>query len=221
MGSFEYYHTSFSYTEQETGEEKFVGVPEQGGRDLISTDPLPPGAVYTAGVTSDGTVGLYRVEVSVSDGTGKLKTAGGVAGAMKESVQRAFSYLQAKKGDLGLSRELDTSDLHVEVIDLLGNRVEAELGVAFFVAAYSVLRKAPVSPALLVLGDMSLQGNIKALRSLVEPLQVGMDNGAKRALIPIENKRTFLEVSAEIVEHVDPIFFGDPKTAAMKVMGLT
>ena len=66
---------------------------------------------------------------------------------------------------------------------------------------------------------MSVQGNIKALRSLVEPLRVAMDNGAKRALIPIENKRTFLEVSADIVEHVDPIFYGDPKTAAMKVLG--
>jgi len=219
MGSFEYYHTSFSYTLQESGEERFVGVPEQGGRDLISTDPLSPGTVYTAGVTADGTVGLYRMEVSVAGGTGKLKMAGGVAGAMKESVQRAFSYLQAKKVELGVGRDLDTSDLHVEVIDLLGNRVEGEIGVAFFVASYSALRKAPVTPALLVLGDMSVQGNIKPLRSLVEPLQVAKDNGGKRALIPIENKRNFLDVSADIVEHVDPIFYGDPKTAAAKVLG--
>ena len=109
--------------------------------------------------------------------------------------------------------------MHVEVIDLLGNRVEAEIGVAFFVASYSALRKAPVSPALLVLGDMSVQGNIKPLRSLTEPLQVAKDNGAKRALIPIENKRNFLDVSADIMEHVDPVFYGDPKTAAMKVLG--
>jgi ATP-dependent Lon protease len=221
MGSFEYYQTSFSYTLQETGEEKFVGVPEQGGRDLISTDPLSPGTVYTAGVTSDGTVGLYRLEVSISTGTGKLKLAGGVSGAMKESIQRAFSYVQAKKSDLGIARDLDNSDVHVEVIDLLANRVEAEVGVAFFIACYSAFRKAPVSPALLVLGDMSIQGNIKPLRSLTEPLQVAKDNGAKRALIPIENKRNFLDVSADIMEHVDPIFFGDPKTAAMKVLGLT
>jgi ATP-dependent Lon protease len=220
MGSFEYYQTSFSYTLQETGEERFVGVPEQGGRDLISADPLSPGTVYTAGVTSDGTVGLYRLEVSLSSGSGRLKMAGGVSGAMKESVQRAFSYGQAKKSELGISRELDTSDLHVEVIDLLGNRVEAELGVAFFVACYSAVRRTPVSPALLVLGDMSVQGNIKPLRSLTEPLQVARDNGAKRALIPIENKRNFLDVSADIMEHVDPIFYGDPKTAAMKVLGL-
>ena len=46
------------------------------------------------------------------------------------------------------------------------DRVEAEVGVAFFVASYSALRKAPVISALLVLGDMSVQGNIKPLRSL-------------------------------------------------------
>jgi ATP-dependent Lon protease len=220
MGSFEYYHTSFSYTLQETGEERFVGVPEQGGRDLISTDPLAPGTVYSAGMTSDGTVALYRVEVSVSSGTGKLKLAGGVTGALKESVQRALSFLQAKKTELGIARDLDVSDLHVEVIDLLGNRVEAEVGIAFFVAFYSALRKAPVSPALLILGDMSVQGNIKPLRSLTEPLQLAKDTGAKRALIPIENKRNFLDVSADIMEHVDPVFYGDPKTAAAKVLGL-
>jgi ATP-dependent Lon protease len=220
MGAFEYYHTSFSYTLQETGEEKFVGVPEQGGRDLISGDPLPPGTVYAAGVTADGTVALYRVELSVSAGAGKLKMAGGVWGSVKESVQRAFSYAQSKKTELGIARDLDTSDLHVEVIDLLANRVEAEIGVAFFVACYSALRKAPVAPALLVLGDLSVQGNIKPLRSLTEPLQVARDNGAKRALIPTENKRSVLEVPADVVEHVDPIFYGDPKTAALKVLGL-
>ena len=194
-------------------------MPEQGGRNLISTDPLAPGTVYSAGVTSDGTVGLHRVEVSLSSGTGRLRLAGGVAGAMKESVQRAFSYLQAKKADLGIARDLDVSDIHVEVIDLLANRVEAELGVAFFVACYSALRKAPVGPALLILGDMSVQGNNKPLRSLTEPLQVAMDNGAKRALIPIENRRNFFDVSADIMERVDPVFYGDPKTAAMKALG--
>jgi len=218
MGSFEYYQTSFSYTVERTGEERFVGVPEQGGRELISPDPLSPGSAYAAGVDGEGTVGMFRVEVSVSTGTGKLKTAGGVHGATKESVQRAFAYMHAHKSELGVGQDLDTSDLHVEVIDLLANRVESEIGVAFFVAAISALKKVPLAPALLVLGDMSVQGNLKSTRSLVEPLQVGMDNGAKRALIPIENRRSFLEVAADIVEHVDPVFYGDPKMAASKAL---
>jgi ATP-dependent Lon protease len=219
MGSFEYYHTSFSYTVQESGEERFVGVPEQGGRDLISQDPLSPGTVYAAGVSAEGTVGLYRVEVTLSSGTSKLKLAGGISGSTKEALQRAFGYLLAHKTDLSIAKDVDTSDFHVEVVDLLNNRLEVEPGVAFFVAFMSALRKAPVSPAMLILGDLSIQGNLKPLRSLVEPLQVGMDNGARRALVPIENKRNFLEVTGDVVEKVDPVFFGDPKMAAAKAIG--
>ncbi|MFH0979911.1 MAG: protease Lon-related BREX system protein BrxL [Planctomycetota bacterium] len=220
MGSFEYYHTSFSYQRADSGEEVFVGVPEQGGRDMISTDPLAPGSVYSAAVSGDGTVGLYRLEVGVSSGTGKLRMAGGVSGSMKESINRAFGYLCAHKVNFGLGREVDGADFYVEVIDLLNNRVDADLGVAFFVAAFSALRRSPSTPATLILGDMSIQGNIKPVRSLREPLRIAMDNGAKRALIPIENKRDFLEVSADIVEHVDPVFYGEPKAAAFKALGL-
>lgn len=221
MGSFEYHQTSFSYLDSASGEEKFVGVPEQGGQDLISIDPLAPGSVYAASVTGDGTVGLYRLEVSLSSGTGKLKLAGGVSGEMKESINRAFSCLKSQKNAFGVGREVDTADFHVEAIDLLGNKVGGELGVAFFVAAFSGLRKAPPQAGLLVLGDMSIQGNIKAVRSLVEPLQVAMDNGAKRALIPIENKRSFFDVSGDVLENVDPIFFGDLRQGVFKALGLT
>lgn len=221
MGSFEYYQTSFSYTQQESGEEKYVGVPEQGGRNLIATDPLAPGTVYGASVSSDGTVGLARIEITVASGSGKLKLAGGVSGELKEAVNRAFGYLLANKGGLGIAAELDKSDLHVEVIDLLGNKAVGDLGVAFHIAAYSAIRRSAVQPGMVVFGDMSIQGNIKPVRSLVEPLRVAMDNGAKRALIPIENKRNFLEVPGDIVAQVDPVFFGDPKQAAFKALGIS
>jgi ATP-dependent Lon protease len=220
MGSFEYYQTSFSYLDNESGEEFYVGVPEQGGQNLISQEPLAPGTLYTGAVSGDGNVGLYRLEVTPANGSGKLKPAGGVKGAMKESIQRAFSFLQANKNAFGIGREMDTMDLHVEAIDLLGNKVEAEVGTAFVVAAYSALRKAPPQPGLLVLGDISIQGNVKPARSLVEPLQVAMDNGARRALIPIENKRHFFDVSADVLEAIDPIFYGDMRQAAFKALGL-
>ena len=220
MGSFEYSQVSFSYQDNESGEEHFVGVPEQGGRDLISAEPLAPGTIYAASVSGDGTVGLYRIEVSISSGTGKLKAAGGLHGSIKESINRSFSYLKSQKNAFSIAREFDTSDFHVEAIDLLGNKVEAEVGVAFLVAAFSALRKASPQPGLLVIGDMSIQGSIKPARSLVEPLQVAMDNGAKRALIPIENKRSFFDVGADVLENVDPIFYGEVKQAAFKALGL-
>ncbi len=220
MGSFEYHHTSFSYIDLQTHDERFVGVPEEGGRDLIAADPLAPGSVYAASVDGEGKASLYRLEIGTSAGTGRLRLAGGIEGSMKESINRAYGYLQGHKVNMGIGQILDTTDFHVEAIDLLANRVPADAGVAFIVAIYSAIKKTQALPALVILGDLTIQGNLKPLHSLVEPLQVAMDNGAKRALIPIENKRTFMDVSADIVEQVDPVFYSDPMTAALKSLGM-
>ncbi len=220
MGAFEYHQTAFSYTDVASGTEHFVGVPEQGGRNLIAPDPLAPGAVYSASVSAEGTVGLYRLEVSLAPGTGKLRFVGGSSGATKESITRAFSYLQAQPGLLSVNAAVSTQDVHVEVIDLLNNRQEGELGVAFCIATVSALRHLPVQAGLLILGDVSVQGTVKPLRALSEPLQVALDNGARRALVPLENKRQFLDVSGEIMEHVDPIFYSDLRTAVFKALDL-
>lgn len=220
MGSFEYHQTSFSYIDRETHRERYVGVPEEGGRDVISLDPLAPGSVYTASVDDQGKVGLYRLEVGSSPGTGKLKIAGGIEGTMKESIQRAFAYIQGHKSNMGIAQVIDTTDFHIEAIDLLINHISCDAGIGLVVALYSAIKKHSTLPALMILGDLSIQGNLKPVRSLVEPLQIGMDNGAKRALIPIENKRHFMDVSADIIERVDPIFYSDPMTAALKALGM-
>ena len=138
---------------------------------------------------------------------------------MRDSLVRAFDYLRAHKVQFGVAKELHTADFHVEGVDLLNSRIDCQIGGAFFVALYSVLKKQSIKPATLVLGDLSIQGNIKPLPSVAEPLQVGMDNGARRACIPIENKRHFFDVPADVVESVDPIFYGEPMIAAQKVLG--
>lgn len=220
MGSFEYHQTSFSYRDLETTEEHYVGVPEEGGRALIATDPLAPGSVYAASVNDEGKVGLYRIEVGTSAGTGKLKHAGGANTSMKESITRAFGFLQGSKVPLGIASAFDTTDFHVEAIDLMSNRINCDAGMAVLVAIISALKKTPVQPGMVILGDLSIQGNLKPVTSLAEPLQVAMENGARRALIPLGNKRNFLEVSGDIAEKVDPIFFSDPQTAAAKALGI-
>jgi len=188
---------------------------------MISLDPLAPGSVYTCSVDDHAKVGLYRLEVGCSPGTGKLKIAGGVEGLMRESINRAFAYMMGQKVKMGVVQLVDTTDFHVEAIDLLSNHVPCEAGIALVVAIYSALKRLPVQAGFVILGDLSIQGNIKPMRSLAEPLQVAMDNGARKALIPLENKRNFLEVSGDIVERVDPVFFSDPITAAMKALGIT
>ena len=220
MAPYEYSQTSFSIRDKDTLEETYVGVPEAGGKGLISSDPLPSGTVYSVAVNEQSKVSVYRIEVSKFPGTGKLKVSGTLDKQMKDSFQRAFDYLTSVKAKIGIGGDFNNYNYGVEAVDLLGTGVFYPLGVALFVALVSALKNQPVIPATLVLGDMTVQGNIKQLPSLSEPLQVGLDNGAKKALVPIENKRSFFEVAADIVEAVDPIFYKDPITAAMKAMGL-
>ena len=128
--------------------------------------------------------------------------------------------LHSNKVRLGIAQDFDTTDFHVEAIDLPQNRVTCECGVALVVAVLSALKRVPVQSALVNLGDLSIQGNIKGVRTLVEPCQLSMENGAKRALIPIENRRQFLEVSGDVTERMDPIFYSDAPVAVNKALGI-
>ena len=167
-----------------------------------------------------GKVGLYRLEVGCAAGTGKLKITGGIDGQMKESIHRAFAYLNGHKVAMGIAQAFDTTNFHVEAIDLLTNRIPCDAGVALVIAIYAALKKHSALPGLLILGDLSIMGNIKPVRSLSEPLHIAMENGARRALIPIENKRNFVDISADVIERVDLIFYGDPLAAAVKALGI-
>lgn len=220
MGAFEYYLTSFSYIDNETRQEHFVGVPEEGGHQLISQDPLAPGSVYTAAFTDGDAVALHRIEISRMSGAGKLRITGNPDRSMRDSIITAFDYIKANKIRLGVERDLNSYDFHVQIVDLMQSKEGSQAGVAFFVALYSILQEKPVQPGLVVLGEMTIQGNILPIRSLVEPLQVIMDNGAKRVIIPTSNRRQFLEVPPDVLERVDPIFYSEPLAAALKAIGL-
>ena len=220
MGAFEYYQTSFSYVDTETMQERFIGVPEEGGRALIAQDPLPPGSVYTAVVTNSDTVALHRIEVNRMSGSGKLRITGSPDRTMKDSIITAYDFVRANKNNLGIERDISSYDYHVQIVDLMQSKEGSQGGVAFFVALYSLLQDKPTLASLVVLGEMTIQGNILPIRSLIEPLQIIMDNGAKKVLVPIGNKRQLFEVPGDLLERVDPIFYSDPLTAALKAIGV-
>ncbi len=215
-GSFEFYRTSFSYIDEADGREVTVGVPEQGGQGAISPDALAPGSTYTAAVDRESRVSLLRVEVTCSPGTGKLRTPSGMARSVKESLNRAWAYLQSVKDRVGLAATLATKDFAAEVVDLSGGGAEAECGTAFFIAMMSALQNRSVEGGTVVLGDLTIQGNIKAPTSITEPLQVALDNGALRAIVPVANKKQVALLPEEVVEKLDIAFYGDVDRAVMK-----
>lgn len=217
-GSFEFYKTSFSYIDLETDAERSIGVPEQGGAGIISQDPLPSGTVYTAAVNAEARVALFRLEVTLTAGTNKLRTPAGLEKTLKESLNRAFSYLQNVKDKLGLTQMLAQKDIYAEAVDLSGGRIECPCGVAFFAAMISAIRNRQVQAGTVVLGDLTIQGNIKGPASITEPLQLALESGALRVLVPVSNKTQFAGLPEDVIERLDVVFYGDVDRAVLKTL---
>jgi len=217
-GSFEFYKTSFSYIDLENDTERSVGVPEQGGVGVICQDPLPAGTVYTAAVDSEAKVALFRLEVTLTAGAGKLRTPTGLEKSLKESLNRAFSYLQSVKDKLGLTQMLAQKDIYAEAVDLSGGRIECACGVAFFAAMISAIRNRQVQAGTVILGDLTIQGNIRGPASITEPLQLSLESGAVRALVPVSNKMQFAGLPEDVIERLDVVFYGDVDRAVLRTL---
>jgi ATP-dependent Lon protease len=89
---------------------------------------------------------------------------------------------------------------------------------SFYTAIISALQRRRVLGGTIVMGDLTIQGNIKSVASLSEPLTIAMENGAARALLPIANKSQFSSLPEEVVEKVDLVFFNDPERAVAKAL---
>ncbi len=105
-------------------------------------------------------------------------------------------------------------------MDLSGARIECPCGVAFYVALMSAIQNRRVQAGTVVMGDLTIQGNLKGVPSITEPLQVALENGALRALVPISNKSQFGALPEETVERLDVTFYGDVDRAVLKAIEL-
>jgi ATP-dependent Lon protease len=151
---------------------------------------------------------------------GKVRTPTGLEKGLKESLNRAASYLQSTKDKLGLTPVLAQKDIYAEAVDVSGARIECACGVAFYVAMMSAIQSRRAQAGTVVLGDLTIQGNLKGVPSITEPLQVALDNGAIRVLVPISNKAQFAGLPEQVVEKLDVIFYGDVDRAVLKAIEL-
>ncbi|MFX1554535.1 MAG: protease Lon-related BREX system protein BrxL, partial [Promethearchaeota archaeon] len=221
MGGLEYWAVNFSYLDQETRQETFVAVPEQGGGGLIPPGQPNPGVVFTVGTDRDqDRHAIFRIETQALKGRGSTRVTGAPSRAMRDAIQTAYTFLKGHSRRLGISKDPNEYDFHVQIVNLMQSKEGSETGVAFFIAMLSALLDKPVLEQLVVLGEMSIHGSLLKVPALAERLQLAMDNGAKRVLIPSENKRDFGDIPSDVLDKLQIIFFSDPVNAAFRAMGL-
>jgi ATP-dependent Lon protease len=221
IGGMEFYDVHFSYIDNETLEEQFVSVKEQGGGGLIPEGSGKPGVVHTIGLSSKGMPGVYRLELQVTKGTGKLAMSGlGTSSAAKEQIKIAFDFFKANSGRISAGAKVVDHDFHVSVVELQNTGPNAHLGLASLVAFASGLLGKPIQSQMVVLGDMSLGGSVTPVESIAECLQVAFDAGAKRVALPMSSAADIPSIPAELFTKFQTSFYADPVDAVFKVLGV-
>jgi ATP-dependent Lon protease len=221
IGGMEFFDVHFSYLDQETMEEKFISVPEQGGGMLIPDGPLNPGVMHTVATGSGGHLGLYRIETQVTAGNGTLKTSGlGSNSAAKEAIKVGFDYFKANASRISASVKAGDHDYHLHVIELHNSGPTTALTLSAFIALCSGVLAKPLQQQMVVLGSMSLGGNIIPVENLAESLQVAFDSGAKRILLPMASVRDIPTIPGELFAKFQTSFYSDPTDAVFKALGV-
>jgi ATP-dependent Lon protease len=221
IGGMEFFDVHFSYLDVETGEERFVSVPEQGGGTLIPDGPLNPGTMHTVAPGSSGHLGLYRLETQVTGGNGALKMSGvGSSAAAKEAIKVGFDFFKANAGHVSASLKASEHDYHLHVVELHNTGPTQAMTLASFVALCSAVLGKPVQPQLVVLGSMSLGGSIVPVENLADSLQVALDAGAKKLLLPMASVKDIPTIPGELFAKFQTGFYADPADAVFKALGV-
>ena len=221
IGGMEFYDVNFAYIDNETFSEEYVPVPEQGGSKLIPEGMSKPGHVYTVGHNKSGMLGVYKMEMQMTAGNGKFEKTGlGTDRDAKEAVDTAYRYLKANAKSISGSISLTTKDYIMDVQDMNGIGMTKNLSLASVVAICSVALGKPVVSSAVVLGDFSIGGTVMKVEELANTLQVCLDSGAKKVLLPITSAVDLGSVPAELIGCFNLIFYNSVEDAVFKALGV-
>jgi ATP-dependent Lon protease len=222
MGGIEYSKVNFSYIDKETGQETFVSCKELGSTQIIPDVPLGPGDLFTVGFDpNEKRYSLYRIQISAVPGSHRFNVVGTSGRNIKESARMVHDYLKANARKIGIDRDIASYDINIQVMSLMQGKDANDLGVAFYIGVVSALLGRPIASILVVLGQMSIHCVLSRVEGLGDKLRVAMDAGAKRVLIPTENRRDFAELPAEVIDKLRIDFYSEPAQAAYKALADT
>lgn len=221
LGGMEFYDVNFSYIDLDTFEEKFVSVPEQGGGKLIPDGICNPGQVYTVSQGKSGMIGVFRLESQMLPGNGKFERTGlGSDRDCKESTNTAFNFLKANGNRISGSISTTMRDYIINYQDLQGIGMTGKLALPTLITLCSIALGRPTVSTLAVLGEISISGTILKVDELANSLQVCLDSGAKKVLLPITSAADLGTVPPELVGSFNLIFYSSAEDAVFKALGV-
>ena len=221
IGGMEFYDVNFSYISNDDFNEEYVSVPEQSSGSLIPEGVGKAGHLYTVSHGKNGMIGLFKIETQITKGTGKFEKTGlGNNRDAKEAAETAFKYLKANGKSISGSISTVNNDYVVNYQDMKGIGMTSDLTLATLVAICSTALNKPVVSSAVILGNLSIGGTIIKVSELANILQVCLDSGAKKILLPITSASDLASVPSDLIGAFNLIFYSTAEDAVFKALGV-
>ncbi|MCD8020644.1 MAG: protease Lon-related BREX system protein BrxL [Clostridiales bacterium] len=221
IGGMEFYDVNFSYIDNESFEESYVSVPEQGGGKLIPEGMSKPGHIYTVAHGKSGMLGVFRLESQMLPGNGKLECTGiGSDRGCREATNTAFNFLKANGSRISGAISTTTKDYIINYQDLQGIGMTNRLALSTLIAICSIALGKPALSSLAILGEISISGTMMKVDELANVLQVCVDSGAKKVLLPMTSAADIGTVPADLISCFNLIFYSSAEDAVFKALGV-
>jgi len=222
IGGIEFFDVNFSYINNEDFSEHYVTVPESGGSKLIPEGLGKPGQVFTVNRNDAGKIGVYKLELQVVAGSGKYEKSGlGSSSKAKEAIHTAFNYFKANAKSVSQSISTKEKDYHLHVQDLMGVGMTDDLALSAFISLCSGALEKPIQEQIAVLGTFTIGGSVSSIDNLSDILQVCLDVGAKKVLIPISSAAKISSVPPDLFSKFQISFYEDAIDAVYKSLALS
>lgn len=218
-GGLEFFGANFRYVDKESQMAKQVFLKEMvnGAGSMIA--PLDIGEVYTV-ITKEDRMFPVKIETNVITGVGTYQITGRPSAEAKETIKNVYNYVKSNSGNMGIANIIEENTFATQLIDENASGGNTEIGSAFYLSMISVFIKKPLKSKTVILGSMTVNGNLVKTTNLYEKLEYIVEQGAKIVYVPIANQPDTITIPGDIWSKLSILFYGSAEDLMRKVFEL-
>jgi len=218
-GGLEFFGSAFKYLSKEDQITKQVFLKEMTSGIGNMVSQLDIGEIYTV-ITKDDRMFPLKIETNSVKGNGSYQITGRPSLETKETMKNIYNYIKSNSNNMGVTNKLEEHIYITQLIDENSSGGNQEIGAAFYLSMISIFINRPIKSKTVIIGSMTVNGNLIKTSNLYEKLEFIIEQGAKMVYVPISNQPDTITMPSDIWSKLSILFYGSAEDLSKKVFEL-